>query len=198
MRTDIRKPIIVLTGGPCGGKTTLADELRHTDPRAQRWLILPESAPLLFRAGCSAREKNFQLAVVRTQLALEDACLEVARPEQVLLCHRGALDPLAYWLRNGWDKEEFFALAAQSREDYFGRYMGIIHLQTTALFAVDNYVAWPNAHRPETPEQAILIDELCARAWRDHPRYTYISNEGLDWAMKRQQAHDTIAKLLGL
>jgi hypothetical protein len=47
--------------------------------------------------------------VVQLQIALEDACAEAAKPHQVLLCHRGTLDALAYWLRNGWDEGKFFA-----------------------------------------------------------------------------------------
>jgi predicted ATPase len=114
-------PSIVLTGGPCGGKTTLMRELRAEDPECRKWVLVPESAPVLFQAGLSAREKSFQAAVVRVQIALEDACALAAPAGSVLVCHRGTLDPLAYWLRNGWEEVDFFALtgmteAARERE----------------------------------------------------------------------------------
>lgn len=55
-------------------------------------------------------------------MALEETCAEADRPGQVLICHRGTLDLLAYWLRNGWDEGEFFAFTNMSREERFQRY----------------------------------------------------------------------------
>jgi len=128
-------PRVVLTGGPGGGKTTFMHELRAEDPYARRWLLVPEAAPLLFQAGLSAREKGFQRTVVRLQITLEDACAEAAAPGLVLICHRGTLDPLAYWLRNGWPEAEFFALTQMMRAEHFRRYTGVIQLQTAAIGA---------------------------------------------------------------
>ena len=96
-----RVPVIVLTGGPGGGKSTLMRELHAEDPYARRWLLVPEAAPMMFQVGLDARQKSFQRAVVGLQMALEEVCSEAARPDQILVCHRGTLDPLAYWLRNG-------------------------------------------------------------------------------------------------
>ena len=82
-----RVSVIVLTGGPGGGKSTLMRELRSEDPYTKRWLLVPEAAPLLFRASLNAREKGFQRAVVRLQMTLEEVCTEAAPPSQVLICH---------------------------------------------------------------------------------------------------------------
>lgn len=183
---------IVLTGGPGGGKTAFMRELRAQDPQAQRWLHIPESAPLLFHAGLSAREKTFQRSVVWLQMVLEDSIAAAARPDQILLCHRGTLDPLAYWLRNGWAEADFFTITETTRAEHFGRYMGVIHLQTAAIGAEAYYRHWPDAHRPETLEQATQTDHLCAYAWRDHPRYALIDNIGRDWSDKSQAVHDLL------
>lgn len=100
-------PRIVLTGGPGGGKTALMRELRAEDPDARRYLLVPEAAPLLFQAGLSARQKAFQRAVVRLQVALEDACAGAAAPGHVLIANAGrdwpeksrlAREALAGWL----------------------------------------------------------------------------------------------------
>jgi hypothetical protein len=159
-------------------------ELRTQDPPARRWLLVPEAAPLLFQAGFDGRQKGFQRAVVRLQIALEEICAEAARPGQVLLCHRGTLDPLAYWLRNGWEEQEFFTLTEMNREDHYRRYIAVIHLQTTAIGAEAYYRRWPDSHRPETIAQATETDHLCASAWSKHPRYILIENTGRDWPAK--------------
>jgi hypothetical protein len=167
-------PRIVLTGGPCGGKTTLLRELRAADPRGERWLLVPEAAPLLFQAGLDGRRQSFQQAVVKLQIALEESCAAAVHPYQVLLCHRGTLDALVYWLRNGWDEEEFFGATKMSREEHYRRYLGVIHLQTAAIGAEGCYRPWPDAHRPETIEQAAEIDWLCDCAWNEHLRYVLV------------------------
>ena len=191
-------PCIALTGGPGGGKTALMRALRVQDSHARRWLLVPEAAPLLFQAGLDGREKRFQRAVVHLQIALEQNCREAACPDQVLLCHRGTLDPLAYWLRNGWEEQEFYAVASMTREEHLRRYTGVVHLQTTAIDAESYYCRWPDAHRPETIAQAAEIDRLCAAAWKGHPRYILIENAGRDWPAKAQAVYDVLANWLEL
>lgn len=151
---------IALTGGPGGGKATLMEELRARDPYRERWILGPEAAPLLFRAGLDGRHKTFQRAVVTVQITLETVCAEAACPGQVLLCHRGTLDPLAYWLRNGWERDEFFDLTEMTPEAP----PPLRHHDPPAkrrLGAAAQYRRWPDAHRPESPEQAAEIAYLC-------------------------------------
>jgi hypothetical protein len=187
---------IVLTGGPGGGKTTLIDEL-CTDPSANKnWISVPEAGPLLFRAGLDARQKSFERATVRLQIALEESISQAASPHQVLLCHRGTLDPLAYWLRNGWLETEFFSFTGMTREQHHRRYFGVIHLQTAAIGASEFYHRWPDSHRPETIEQAAAIDRLCCRVWQDHPRYFLIDNTHRNWPDKGRAAREVMARWL--
>jgi hypothetical protein len=167
-------------------------ELRTEDPEANRWLLIPEVAPLLFQAGLDGKKKEFELAVVHLQTAVEDICSRPAQGTQVALCHRGTLDALAYWIKNGWDETEFYALTRTSPQDHFSRYVGVLHLQTAAIGATKSYRRWPDAHRPETLADAALIDRLCAFAWSRHPRYILIDNADREWSDKARMAREVL------
>jgi hypothetical protein len=187
--------VIVLTGGPCGGKSSLLRELRARADRRHRWIFVPEAAPLLFHANLDPVTKDFQQAVVGLQTALEDICVGAAAADRSVICHRGTLDALAYWMRNGWAEDDFFA-ATMPRREHLRRYAGILHLQTAAVGAEPFYRRWPDAHRPETASQAAEIDALCAHAWRGHPRYAFIENAGRDWTAKARLAAAALDDLL--
>jgi predicted ATPase len=186
---------LVLTGGPGGGKTTLLRELQQRPEERRRWIFVPEAAPLLFQAGLNPGTKSFQRAVVGLQIALEEAGATAAAPDQRLICHRGTLDALAYWLRNGWEEGEFFA-STMSRDEHLRRYIGVVHLQSAAVGAEIHYRRWPDAHRPETPGQAAEIDALCARAWAGHPRRVVVENARRDWPAKARVAREAVSSLL--
>jgi hypothetical protein len=177
---------VALTGGPGGGKSALVRELAAA---GATWVAIPEAAPCLFHAGLDGRTREFERAVVALQLAMEDSCEPLGARQ---ICHRGALDALAYWLRNGWPEEDFFPATGASRPELLARYDGVVHLVTAADGATAHYLRWPHAHRPETTTEAIHIDGLCARAWAGHPRYVRISNEDRSWAEKSQIARELL------
>ena len=192
------RTLIVLTGGPGGGKTTLIEELSRDPAWAGRLLALPEAIFSLGRVGISPRERLFQRLVVETQRALETALARALEPgdPRTVLCHRGTLDPLAYWLDRGWDEASFFAYTRAAREDHYRRYKAVIHLVTAADGAEAHYVRWPDAHRPESIEHAIRLDRLLERAWSGHPRYHRLDNANRDWAAKSAAAKELLAGLL--
>ena len=77
---------IVLTGGPCAGKTTALERLSaYLRERGFRVFTVPEAATMLFSNGVSftdlsSTEKviNFQAALMSTQIALEDTFMKLA------------------------------------------------------------------------------------------------------------------------
>ena len=104
---------IVLTGGPCAGKTTalsrLASFLRE---RGFRVYTVPEAATMLFMSGVAfgdldgePRVRAFQRALLSTQMTMEDAFEGIARSTgspACLLCDRGAMDGSAYCGDETW------------------------------------------------------------------------------------------------
>ena len=190
--------LIALTGGPGGGKSTLIEELLHDSAWSGRIAVLPEAISLMRQVGVSPREQLFQRVMVHLQMALEDG-LERALGDshpRAILCHRGSLDPLAYWLDRGWSQEAFIAFTGTCLEEHYRRYTAVIHLVTSAGGASAHYTRWPEAHRPEEVEDAIRIDRLLHHAWRGHPAYYRLDNQGRDWAAKSQAARAILAGLL--
>ncbi len=188
---------IALTGGPGGGKSSLVRELRAEDPAARKWVAVPEAATVLIQAGLSPRTRPFQEAVIRLQLVLEAEIERSAREEGrrddfVLLCDRGTLDSLAYWRLGGWPEEEFHALSGMDLDEHISRYVGIIHLQTTAIGAGMHYRRGRTEGRHEAREQAAEIDRLCGEAWGTHPRYILIENTAQGWPAKLATARQAL------
>ena len=94
----------VLTGGPCGGKTTALARLRQfLEERGFRVFIAPEAATVLWSNGMSVGDLKtpedgvaFQIKLMDMQMFLEDTFCELAeRTGQrcVVLCDRGPHAP---------------------------------------------------------------------------------------------------------
>jgi predicted ATPase len=189
--------MIVITGGPGGGKSSfLADLLR--DPEwSERIVIFPEAIHAAIRSSVNPREPVFQRFVVNLQKQIEQAAADTfAVDDRVLLTHRGTLDPLAFCLAQGWTEDRFWEVTGLRLEDEYRRYHGVIHMVSTAVGAPQFYRYRPEEHRPETPQQAAVLDEHLARIWGQHPRYIRIPNDTLDWPTKSQAARTALHRLL--
>jgi AAA domain len=110
----------------------------------------------------------------------------------MVLCHRGTLDALVYWLRNGWEEAECFSFTEMTREAHLARYYGVIHLETAAIGAERHYQRWPVAHRPESVEEAATVDAYCKRSWDGHERRVVIDNTNRDWQERADVACSTL------
>lgn len=190
--------VIVLTGGPGGGKTTLIQSLQNDLLWTGRLIALPEAIQSVGKMGVSLAEKRFQKLMVNAQIDLEERIKSdlPGDDRRILLCHRGSLDPLAYWLDRGWGEEEFFAFTSTKRQMHYDRYSAVIHLVTAACGAASHYRRWPQAHRPEQPEDAIRLDRLLEEVWAEHPGYVKIDNVDKDWPAKAALARDTLRPYL--
>lgn len=176
---------VAITGGPCAGKTTaLAEVSERLRSRGFGVYVVPEAATLLFTGGASfaglneEQLLNFQVELLRTQIALEDSFTSVARASNkpcFVLCDRGACDGRAYmtdalWHRmlaeNNWDM-------VQLRD---ARYELVVHLVSAADGARDFYSLESNKVRSETAEVAIELDRKTQKAWVGHPHLRIVDN----------------------
>jgi len=91
--------LVVLTGGPGGGKTAVLEIARKHF--CEHVVVLPEAATILFGGGfprgvSAAARRAAQRAIFRIQIELETMAIEEGRAA-VVLCDRGTIDGIAYW-----------------------------------------------------------------------------------------------------
>jgi CYTH domain-containing protein/predicted ATPase len=177
--------IIVITGGPCGGKTTgLAVLSQKLADRGYKVLISPESATKLITAGMKPQELPnliFQEEILLDVIEQEHRLISIAKRYRdlgrkvVIFCDRGTVDGEAYA-----GVEDFKSIIARHGCDYNylcnDRYHAIIHLRTAALGAESYYTLNNNNARYESLEQAQSVDQRTLDAWTRHQHPRVIDN----------------------
>ncbi|EGB05645.1 hypothetical protein AURANDRAFT_54579, partial [Aureococcus anophagefferens] len=169
---------IVITGGPCAGKTTAMSKLslRLTNMGFDVFVV-PELATLTITGGASpgsydvAQHVGWETAILREQMHLEDCFEEIAAKvslplgrHAVLLCDRGTMDVLAYVGKDAFDEvcEENGWTVPQLRDQ---RYEAVVHLVTAAVGAEAFYTLENNKARSESRDEAVALDGKLSRAW---------------------------------
>lgn len=163
---------IVVTGGPGAGKTATLEVLRRN--ACQHVVILPEAASILWRGGfprprTNAAQCGAQRAIARLQIELQRTARE-ADNAALIVCDRGTLDGLAYWPE---DAASYFEQLDTTLEAELARYEAVIHLRSPSR--TDGYVS--TSIRPETVEEAQVLDEKILEVWAKHPRRVVIDSD---------------------
>ena len=191
---------IVLTGGPCGGKSSgLAAVERHFTDKGYKVLIIRESATELMLGGLSASlQFPFQRASMKLQLEKEKIYDEIAHemPDEkiLIICDRGIVDGRVYI-----PEDEYLAdlkLYGTNEIEVRDRYDGVFHMVTAAYGAEEYYTLANNNVRSETPEEARILDDKLKEAWAGHPHLRIIQNNG-SFRDKLKKLVREIAKCLG-
>jgi len=177
---------IVLTGGPCGGKTTaMARIAERLENLGFRVFMVPETPTMLFQGGFSlhdvtpAQVVELETALLTTVMNTEDSFRRIAsvygEPKTVFLCDRGMMDTKAYVTPGMWATilSNLGQTEVQLRDQ---RYDAVIHLVTAADGAEEFYTLANNTARTETPEQARDLDRKTQAAWVGHPHLRVIDN----------------------
>ena len=175
--------MIVLTGGPCAGKTTAMSWMQNNLPQyGYKVLFVPETATELIGGGLTPWECNsnleYQLCQMQLQLEKERIFQQGAESMQaekiLIVCDRGAIDNKAYM--NDLDFLRLCEALHTNEVDLRDRYDAVFHLATAAKGAIDAYTTVNNAARRETPEQAAALDDKLIAAWTGHPHLRVIDN----------------------
>lgn len=203
---------IVLTGGPCSGKTTA---LRYVSEKLTALgysvICVPEAATFVINSGISpdsllstrSRKKYLQLEemMVKTQLLFEDKIFaELAKIKDqdkvIMLLDRGCMDMSAYV-----KPEEFKMILRKNKWNVVGlrdkRYDAVFHLVTVADGKKEFYTKANNAARYESVEEAMAADKRTQAAWLGHPHLWIIDNSTL-FEAKMKRLLEAIKKALGV
>ncbi len=175
--TPIKK--IVLTGGPCAGKTTIFNHLK--EEYRDKAVFVPEIATKLFDEGYPREgseptpqwQNTFQSAVMSAQMKLEaEAETEaLAAGKTVIVCDRGTLDGGAYTTGG---KQAFCDLNKLNAQEIIDDYDTVIHLESMAIGDPEAYENTSNTHRLESVETATKLDQAIWDAWTGHPQHIRI------------------------
>lgn len=188
---DIKR--IVLTGGPCGGKTTaLARITDHFTSLGYKVFTVPEVPTMVTQAGWNYMTSNSafyyegELVILELQLALEDSIMRLAQtvaPDQpcLIICDRGTMDISAYISPEMW--QELNQRTGTTTDGLMARYDAILHLVTAADGAEKFYTTANNAQRYEKADEeglklARMLDRKVLTAWQRHSHLRVIDNTG--------------------
>ncbi|XP_024888949.1 TRPL translocation defect protein 14-like isoform X1 [Temnothorax curvispinosus] len=197
---------LVLTGGPCGGKTTGQARL-CTFFENMGWKVfrVPETATVLLSGGIKFTDLNaeeafkFQENLLRTMIQIENTFFQLGEScsrNCLIICDRGAMDASAFiskdkWelmmASNGWNNVEL-------RDN---RYNQILHMVSAANGAEEFYSTEEHACRSEGVELARELDYKAAASWVGHPYFDVIDNSQ-DFESKICRMIECVCQKLGI
>lgn len=177
---------LVLTGGPCGGKTTGQDRLA-TFFENMGWKVytVPETATILLGGRVKFAELSheqaylFQKDLLKTMLQIEDTYFNQAEAtvdrNVLIICDRGGMDPSAYTDRDSW-LQMLREIGIEEFDLLNKRYDQVVHLVTAADGAEEYYTLSNNTARKENVVAAKEMDEKTRKAWLGHPYLDIVDN----------------------
>lgn len=201
---------IVLTGGPCAGKTTglsyLYDRLTE---RGFRVFVTPEVSTTLIRGGLydvaelpkTDREAYYltqkEFVLMQRDFRARFQALAACFPEKrcVILHDRAEMDTAAYLNDDEWER-----LCKELDLDMFllrDSYNAVVHMVTVAKDVPELYTLETNPARQERDvAAACAADDATLSAWSGHPRL-YIVGNSTDFGQKLNQVLQVVLGTLG-
>ena len=194
---------IVLTGGPCAGKTTALTWINnYFSKRGYTVLFVPETATELITNGVSpwTCETNYdyqrfqiRLQKVKEQI-FDDAAKKMKNDKILIVCDRGILDNKAYMRDIEFKRilNELGTSETQERDSYDA----IFHLVSAAKGKENVYTLANNIARTENIEEARKLDDKIISAWTGHPHFRIIDNS-TEFEEKLERLLKEITSFLG-
>lgn len=182
IRAMLPQPIhkVVLTGGPCTGKSKIMEALRKDAALSDQIHFVPEVATIVIsQVGAKPSKDNpvaqraFQRAIYQTQTTFEQVSqLQAVRDgKSMMLMDRGRAEISAF-LRGGVSE---MAEAFHTTVDHeHAQYNRVIYLGLPTRDIYEGNKA-NNEARTETYQEAETISDRILEAWQNHPGLTRIA-----------------------
>ena len=183
---------IVLTGGPCAGKTSILSKLTQVlEERGYKVFTVWEAATPLILNGIKPSNAismiEFQKSILDTQInneiAFDNAAKYYATDKVIIFYDRGIMDGAAYVDKNT-EFKQLLASKGLTFAEVYNRYDAVLHL-VTAADGAEEFYQWNNpnasdtgnnAARSESPQEAIKKDVATLNAWIGHPHLRVFDN----------------------
>ena len=201
---------IVLTGGPCAGKTTaLVKVIEHFTSLGYKVFTIPEVPTMFTQSGMNYLTKNEKFffegekATFLTQIGLEDSFSRMAETLDqpvIIVCDRGTMDISIFLSADFWNR--IISEQGYSNTQLRERYDAVLHLVSAADGAEQYYTTANNAQRLEKADEAGLqiareLDKKIVSAWKGHPHLRVINNHE-DFENKLNRVLKEISNVLGI
>ena len=184
---------IVITGGPCAGKSSAMKRIqKEFTEKGYRVFLISESATELIWGGIAPwncrSNREYQMLQSKLQIEKENifdwASKQCKEDKILIVCDRGLMDGRAYVTESEfkWILEHF----NETEKNWLYRYDGVFFLETTAKGAESFYSLSNNCSRTETVAQAVQLDNQLIDIWKKHPCFYQIDNStGYEGKMNR-------------
>ena len=182
-KKEIKICKIVLTGGPCAGKTTALTWINnYFSKKGYSVLFVPETATELITNGVSPwtckTNYDYQMSQIKLQKIKEEifesSAKKLKNDKVLIVCDRGILDNKAYMKDVEFKQilKSFGTNEVKERDSYDA----VFHLVSAAKGKEKVYTLSNNAARTESIEEARKLDDKIISAWTGHPHFRIIDN----------------------
>ena len=194
---------IVITGGPCAGRTTALHWIRnHFTKLGYAVLCMAETETELINSGITPEacrsNRDYQKYKMQLQLEkeriFEQAAIQMPTERVLIVCDRGAMDNLAYLSES--DFASVVSYVGCNKATLRDSYDAVFHLVTAANGAETFYSATNSTEKRETIPEAIALDNKLIDAWAGH-RHLYIIDNTTGFKSKIKRLLNEVSGFLG-